>query len=72
MILRDVSYTHMRSLLEFMYHGEVNISQSDLGSFLQTAEALKIRGLAEKFDDRNDNVSILVLFQISQMLSISG
>lgn len=47
----------MRSLLEFMYAGEVNISQVQLAAFLHTAEALKIRGLAESSDDRKDQVS---------------
>ncbi|RXG56467.1 Longitudinals lacking protein-like [Armadillidium vulgare] len=56
-ILKDVAYTHMRSLLEFMYAGEVNISQAHLGSFLHTAEALKIRGLAESSDtERKDGI----------------
>ena len=33
-----------------MYHGEVNVSHTDLGTFLKTAESLKVRGLAE--DDK--------------------
>lgn len=46
----------MRSLLEFMYAGEVNISQAHLGSFLHTAEALNIRGLAKTQEERKDQV----------------
>lgn len=30
-----------------MYHGEVNVSHNELATFLKTAEALKVRGLAE-------------------------
>ncbi len=35
------------SILEFMYAGEVNISQEQLPAFLKTADRLKVKGLAE-------------------------
>lgn len=46
-ILKDVSYTHLQAILEFMYAGEVNVSQEQLPAFLKTADRLKVKGLAE-------------------------
>jgi len=46
-ILKDVSFNHLQAILEFMYAGEVNVSQEQLPSFLKTADRLKVKGLAE-------------------------
>jgi len=42
-ILKDVPFSHLQSILEFMYAGEVNISQEQLPAFLKTADRLKVR-----------------------------
>merc|ERR1711887_17002 len=49
-ILKDVSFLHMSAILEFMYNGEVSVTQEELPAFLKTAEKLEIKGLAE--DDK--------------------
>lgn len=46
-ILKDVPFCHLQAILEFMYAGEVNVSQDQLPAFLKTAERLKVKGLAE-------------------------
>jgi hypothetical protein len=43
--MKDVSYIAMSDLLQFMYQGEVQVSQENLTTFIKTAEALQIKGL---------------------------
>jgi len=45
--LKGVSFKDMESVLNFMYHGEVNVAQDDLNSFLQVAEDLRVKGLTQ-------------------------
>lgn len=46
-ILKDIKYTDLQILLDFMYNGEVSIMQDQLGSLLKTAEVLKVKGLVD-------------------------
>ncbi|XP_023336128.1 protein abrupt isoform X3 [Eurytemora carolleeae] len=46
-ILRDVAEDDLRCLLNFMYHGEVQVAQDNIQSFLRTAETLQIKGLSD-------------------------
>ncbi|KAJ3660152.1 hypothetical protein Zmor_004621 [Zophobas morio] len=46
-ILKDVKFTDLKVMVDFMYYGEVNVSQEQLPYILKTAEMLKIKGLAE-------------------------
>ncbi|KAF7990363.1 hypothetical protein HCN44_000168 [Aphidius gifuensis] len=45
-ILDGTSAQNMASLLEFMYRGEVHVSQESLSSFLKAAECLQVKGLS--------------------------
>ena len=45
--LKGVKYTDLQSVLNFMYHGEVNVAQEELNSFLAVAEDLKVKGLTQ-------------------------
>ena len=46
--LRGVSFCDLSAVLDFMYHGEINVAQEDLNSFLAVAEELQIKGLTQK------------------------
>jgi len=43
--LKGVRYDILSSILDFMYQGEVDVSQDDLTSFLDLAEELQVKGL---------------------------
>jgi len=45
--LKGVEFVNLQSVLNFMYHGEVNVAQEDLNSFLSVAEDLKVKGLTQ-------------------------
>merc|ERR1712003_385648 len=45
--LRGVSFCDLSAVLDFMYHGEVNVAQEDLNSFLAVAEDLRVKGLTQ-------------------------
>merc|ERR1712217_805257 len=45
--LKGVRFTDLQAILNFMYHGEVNVAQEDLNSFLAVAEDLKVKGLTQ-------------------------
>eukprot|EP00092_Neocalanus_flemingeri_P091380 GFUD01115845.1.p1 GENE.GFUD01115845.1~~GFUD01115845.1.p1 ORF type:complete len:338 (+),score=57.29 GFUD01115845.1:96-1109(+) len=51
--LKGVKYIDLMSVLNFMYHGEVNVAQDELNSFLAIAEDLKVKGLTQ---NKSDNV----------------
>ncbi|CAH1393234.1 unnamed protein product [Nezara viridula] len=47
-VLKDVRYSEMKAILEYMYRGEVNVAQDQLAALLKVAEALKVKGLVEE------------------------
>lgn len=51
-IMRDVKWTELKSAVEFMYKGEINVSQDQIGPLLRLAEMLQIRGLADVNGDQ--------------------
>ena len=56
--MKGVRFSDLQSVLNFMYHGEVNVAQEDLNVFLTVAEELKIKGLTQNSsDDRRKSSS---------------
>jgi len=55
--LKGVKYTDLVSVLNFMYHGEVNVAQEELNSFLAVAEDLKVKGLTQSSADTKQQSS---------------
>ena len=53
--LKGVRYTDLQSVLNFMYHGEVNVAQEELNSFLAVAEDLKVKGLTQSSSGSKNN-----------------
>ncbi|KAA0189392.1 hypothetical protein HAZT_HAZT002724 [Hyalella azteca] len=46
-ILKDFHIADLKTVVEFIYQGEVNVAQERLPNVLKTAESLRIKGLAE-------------------------
>ncbi|XP_054273784.1 protein bric-a-brac 1-like isoform X5 [Macrosteles quadrilineatus] len=46
-ILKDIKWPELKAVVEFMYKGEINVSQEQIGPLLKVAESLKVRGLAD-------------------------
>lgn len=44
-VLKDVRYSEIQAILEYMYKGEVSITQEEVEPLLKVAEALKVKGL---------------------------
>ena len=45
--LGGISAKNLKYILDFMYHGEVNVARDELDKFLEVAKTLKIKGLTQ-------------------------
>jgi len=52
--LKGVKFQDLEAVLNFMYHGEVNVAQEELNSFLQVAEDLRVKGLTQNNASSSD------------------
>ncbi len=56
--LRGIKFSDLEHVLDFVYHGEVNVAQDDLNSFLAVAEDLQIKGLTQSKDSASTSTGI--------------
>ncbi|XP_047987399.1 protein abrupt-like [Leguminivora glycinivorella] len=54
-VLHDINTASLRTLLTFMYNGEVNVTEEFLPVLLKTAEALRICGLSTGTENARDD-----------------
>nr|XP_008197232.1 PREDICTED: broad-complex isoform X6 [Tribolium castaneum]XP_015838311.1 PREDICTED: broad-complex isoform X6 [Tribolium castaneum] len=72
-VLQDVAWTDLHALVEFIYHGEVNVHQRSLSSFLKTAEVLRVSGLTQQHgDDREQLAQVQSLVRSQQSTPTSN
>ena len=48
-----------------MYHGEANVAEEDLTSFLEVADDLKVRGLHER-KTKSENISWKIIIYLTK------
>ncbi|XP_050074088.1 longitudinals lacking protein, isoforms A/B/D/L-like isoform X3 [Anopheles maculipalpis] len=56
-ILKDVKFQELRAMMDYMYRGEVNISQDQLAALLKAAESLQIKGLSDNRSSSGSSAS---------------
>jgi len=64
--LKGVKYIDLMSVLNFMYHGEVNVAQDELNSFLSIAEDLKVKGLTQNKSNEEPRHKQEIQFPVPQ------
>jgi len=55
LLLSQVPFQDLTSILDFVYLGQVTVVQENLQSFLKSAELLRIRGLTEEYKNEKES-----------------
>ena len=55
--LKGIKFSDVEAVLNFIYHGKVNIEEANLNDFLEVAEELEVKGLVQgrKFGEAGSN-----------------
>jgi len=65
--LKGIKFKHLLSVLDFMYDGQVNVSQEDLMSFMATAEEFKVKGLTKSHKCNSEEVGPTVTQDLNDL-----
>ena len=57
--MRGIQMNQMRAIVDFIYHGEVNVYQEDLNDFMEVAKELELKGLSWSFSSEGTDESNL-------------
>ena len=55
--LKGIKLSDVEALLKFIYHGEVNVEEANLDTFLEVADEVKVKGLVQDHGKRERDVS---------------
>merc|ERR1719394_483681 len=55
--MRGIQFRTLSSIVDFIYHGEVEVTKDDLDSFLVTAGELTVKGMVKKQSQNIENAS---------------
>ncbi|XP_018016102.1 protein bric-a-brac 2 isoform X3 [Hyalella azteca] len=69
---REVVFTDLRAIIEFVYRGEIDVAQEQIHSLLQAAETLKIKGLCEVSDDPSNMPPGFTATPTSKAMQVNG
>ncbi|XP_067139392.1 myoneurin-like isoform X2 [Centruroides vittatus] len=56
-IMKDMKFTELKAVVDFIYKGEVSVSHHQLSGLLKTAEILNVKGLAEVADENRNIIN---------------
>ena len=61
--MKGIEFRYLKSLVEFVYSGEVNIEKDNLNMFLDTADELQIAGLTKSLEAKETEENNMVHFE---------
>jgi len=54
-VLKDIKYSEIKMILEFMYHGKTNVKKDQIDDLLKVAETLQVKDLMIENNSRSKN-----------------